>query len=91
MAWPSSGGSSSGGAAAGNSSSSGGKGGPNSYPMLYGKRTATNEEQMKYFAAALCGLLGIFVLFHLGRVLAQKTGFASKVPIVAVPFLHASR
>jgi predicted ferric reductase len=46
---------------------------------------------LTYYAAALCGLLAIFILFHLGRVLAQKFRFASKAPRLAAPFLYASR
>jgi predicted ferric reductase len=46
---------------------------------------------MNYFAAAICGLLGVFIVFHLGRVLAQRARLGSKAPGLASPLIHASR
>lgn len=79
------------GTAGGNGTAPKAGGGPSAYPAQFARRTAANEMQMRYYASALAGILGVFVLFHLGRVLAQRTGFANKVPFLAVPFLHASR
>jgi hypothetical protein len=55
----------------------------------YAKRTEANEDQMKYYAAALCGLMAVFVLFHLTRVGARKAGIANKH--VFAPFHSVSR
>jgi hypothetical protein len=77
-----------GGAAGGHGG--GGGGGP-SGPMAakYKARTEANEDQMRYYAAALCGLMAIFVLFHLARVGARKMGVANKH--VFSPFHSVSR
>jgi len=67
------------------------KGGPSANPNAFAVRTDANRAQVQYYAAALSGLLGIFILFHLGRVAAQKSGLASKVPALSIPFLYVSR
>ena len=59
------------------------------FPEKYELRGRMNEEAMKYYAAAVCGLMAIFVLLHLTRVLARKTGL-NKAAIFA-PFHYASR
>ena len=55
------------------------------------ERNKANEGQMTYYAAALSGLLGIFILWHLGRLLAQRGKLASRAPALAIPFLALSR
>lgn len=66
-----------------------GGGGPSMFPEKFAKRTRMNEEAMKYYAAALCGLMALFVLLHLTRVFARKTGL-NKATIFA-PFHYLSR
>jgi len=77
-----------GGAAGGHSG--GGSGGPGG-PMAskYAERSEANENQMRYYAASLAGLMAIFVLFHLVRVWARKAGVANKH--VFAPFHSVSR
>lgn len=59
------------------------------FPEKYEKRARMNEEAMQYYAAALCGLMAIFVLLHLTRVVARKSGL-NKATIFA-PFHYVSR
>lgn len=44
---------------------------------------------MEYYAAGLCGLMGVFIFLHLTRVFAQKSGL-NKATIFA-PFHYVSR
>ena len=64
-------------------------GGPSMFPEKYEKRSRMNKEAMEYYAAALCGLMALFVLLHLSRVLARKSGL-NKATIFA-PFHYVSR
>lgn len=59
------------------------------FPEKYAKRARMNKEAMQYYAAALCGLMALFVLLHLSRLLARKTGL-NKATIFA-PFHYVSR
>jgi hypothetical protein len=59
--------------------------------VIYANRTAMNEASAKYYAAALSGLLAIFIIFHLARVASTKLGIACKSPGVSTPFLYISR
>ncbi|SPN99531.1 related to ferric-chelate reductase [Cephalotrichum gorgonifer] len=82
------------GAAGGNAGASGGGhggggGGPSAFPQKYAKRARMNEEAMQYYAAALCGLMFLFVFIHLTRLFSQKTGL-NKATIFA-PFHYTSR
>jgi hypothetical protein len=53
------------------------------------KKVDVNEIQMQYYAAALCGIIAIYVLFHLMRVGARRFGIANKH--VFAPFHSVSR
>lgn len=64
-------------------------GGPEMFPEKFEKRDRMNLEAMKYYAAALCGLLVLFIILHLTRVFARKTGL-NKAAIFA-PFHYTSR
>lgn len=64
-------------------------GGPDMFPEKYAKRGRMNKEAMEYYAAALCGLMALFVLLHLTRVLARKSGL-NRATIFA-PFHYTSR
>ncbi len=48
-----------------------------------------NMKTMEFYAAGLCGLMGLFIFLHLTRVFAQKSGF-NKATIFA-PFHYVSR
>ncbi|OHW94917.1 ferric reductase like transmembrane component [Colletotrichum incanum] len=66
-------------------------GGPSAFPKLFAQRSRMNHEAMTYYATALAALTGVFIAFHLIRLLAQKTGIAAKLSFIAKPFVFASR
>lgn len=41
-------------------------------------RTYTNQQQLRYFAAAICGIVAIFVVSHWARVVSNKLSPSSK-------------
>jgi hypothetical protein len=88
-------GGSNGTAGAGGASAGGGggkkTGGPSANPALFKHRTELNEAAVIYYAAAIAGLMGVFILFHLIRVVAQKTRLVSKTGCICAPFLYVSR
>ncbi|KAI3546150.1 ferric reductase like transmembrane component [Colletotrichum filicis] len=69
----------------------GGASGPSAYPLLFAKRTKLNQEAMIYFAIALASIMGLFIVFHLGRRGASKAGLNTKLSGLAKPFLFVSR
>ncbi|KAF9882381.1 ferric reductase transmembrane component 5 [Colletotrichum karsti] len=66
-------------------------GGPGAYPVAFATRMRMNHEVVTWFAGILSGLMGIFIIFHLSRLVAQKTGLASKLSGPAKPFVFVSR
>jgi hypothetical protein len=55
-------------------------------------RQAATEKQMTYFAAAICGLMAIFVLLHWTRFLFSKASKSSKsLSWVSFPFGAVTR
>ncbi|GKT90532.1 ferric reductase like transmembrane component [Colletotrichum tofieldiae] len=66
-------------------------GGPSAFPKLFAQRSHMNHEAMTYYATALAALAGVFIAFHLIRLLSQKTGIAAKLSFIAKPFVFASR
>ncbi|EFQ28336.1 ferric reductase like transmembrane component [Colletotrichum graminicola] len=66
-------------------------GGPSAFPKLFAQRTRMNHEAMTYYATALAAIMGVFIVFHLTRLIAQKTGLASRLSFAAKPFVFVSR
>ncbi|GJC85206.1 ferric/cupric reductase transmembrane component 2 [Colletotrichum liriopes] len=66
-------------------------GGPSAFPKLFAQRSHMNHEAMTYYATALAAVAGVFIAFHLIRLLSQKTGIAAKLSFIAKPFVFASR
>ncbi|TEA13976.1 Ferric/cupric reductase transmembrane component 2 [Colletotrichum sidae] len=66
-------------------------GGASAFPLIFAKRTRMNQETVTNYAIFLCALIGAITIFHLGRLLAQKTGLASKLSGAAKPFVVISR
>ncbi|KAK1983493.1 ferric reductase like transmembrane component [Colletotrichum cereale] len=66
-------------------------GGPSAFPMLFAQRSRMNHEAMTYYATGLATIMGVFIVFHLTRLLAQKTGLASRLSFAAKPFVFVSR
>ncbi|KAK1997797.1 ferric reductase like transmembrane component [Colletotrichum falcatum] len=66
-------------------------GGPSAFPQLFAQRSRMNHEAVTYYASALAAIMGVFIVFHLTRLLAQKTGLASRLPFAAKPFVFVSR
>ncbi|TIC91629.1 Ferric/cupric reductase transmembrane component 2 [Colletotrichum higginsianum] len=66
-------------------------GGPSAFPKLFAQRSRMNHEAMIYYAIILGTLMGIFVAFHLTRLLSQKTRLAAKLSFLAMPFVFISR
>lgn len=65
--------------------------GPSAYPLLFAKRTRMNQDVVTWFAIILSSLMGVFIVFHLSRLFAQKTGLASKLSGATKPFVFVSR
>ncbi|KAK3994646.1 putative ferric reductase transmembrane component [Cladorrhinum sp. PSN332] len=58
----------------------------------FAARRAKSEEALTYYAAGLCGLIAVFVLFHWTRWLCVKLETSKKpLGIVGRPFVAASR
>ncbi|KAL0942184.1 ferric reductase transmembrane component 5 [Colletotrichum truncatum] len=66
-------------------------GGPSAFPALFAKRTHMNQEAMTWYAIILCALMGVFMVFHLSRLAAQKSGLAAKLSGLSKPFIFVSR
>ena len=72
---------------AGSHSEDGGSAGSFDFQALLGKKTEANEYVMKLYAAALCAILGFVMIFHLGRVIGNKTSLGQTKlakPLVAI-------
>ena len=79
-----------GGQGAGGHGGGGGKtGGDPAKAAMFLLRQRMNEENAEYLAAALCGIVAIFIFLHWARILVSRTG-TSKSPILH-PFLLATR
>lgn len=55
----------------------------------FAARTRVNQQQLRYYAAGICGLMGIFIIFHWVRYLFNKS--TSKRTGVTHPFVVLSR
>ncbi|KAK2021010.1 ferric reductase like transmembrane component [Colletotrichum zoysiae] len=66
-------------------------GGPSAFPKLFAQRSRMNHEAMTYYATGLAAIMGVFIVFHLTRLLAQKSGLASRLSFAAKPFVFVSR
>ncbi|GKT50949.1 ferric/cupric reductase transmembrane component 2 [Colletotrichum spaethianum] len=66
-------------------------GGPAAFPKLFAQRSRMNHEVVTYYATGLAAIAGVFIIFHLSRLLARKTGVAAKLSFVATPFVFVSR
>lgn len=83
-----------GGEGAGGAAAAGGAGGGGKNAAAAAMRHIANESSIEYFAAGVCGLLGIFILAHLGRrAYRSATGSSgtSRLRTVAKPVVVASR
>ncbi|KAJ0158725.1 putative ferric reductase transmembrane component [Colletotrichum tanaceti] len=69
----------------------GGGGGPSAFPRLFAQRLRMSHDAMIYYAIVLSALMGIFIVFHLIRLLSQKTRLAAKLSFFATPFIFISR
>ncbi|KAJ4419243.1 hypothetical protein N0V82_005046 [Gnomoniopsis sp. IMI 355080] len=49
--------------------------------MDFTARTLTNRQQLRYFAAGICGLMAIFIITHWLRVVFNKLSTPSKNPV----------
>lgn len=47
-------------------------------PIDFTARTHVNQQQMRYYAAAMCGLVGIVIVSHWARVVSNKLIPSSK-------------
>lgn len=65
--------------------------GPAAFPLLFAKRTKMNEEVVTRYAIILSALMGVFIVLHLSRLFAQKTGLAAKLSGLAKPFIYVTR
>jgi len=87
----------------GNSTNSGGWGGNrggSSSPSnpanasIFAARKLATEQQIKIYAASLCGLMAVFVLFHWTRWLCtrvERSLNSGKTPVLGQPFVKGSR
>jgi hypothetical protein len=59
---------------------------------MFAQRQIIVEQQMRYFAAGICGLIAIFVILHWTRALYSKIARTSSSPIpFAAPFSAVTR
>ncbi|KAB5515238.1 ferric reductase NAD binding domain-containing protein [Coniochaeta sp. 2T2.1] len=98
MAWSGSANSSSSGAgghgASGNSSGGGHGGGgmaDAAKQAMFARRQRVAEQQMRYFAAGICGLIAIFVILHWTRALYSRITRSSSSTPLAAPFSAITR
>lgn len=73
---------------------SGGHGGGYTPAMLamFAQRTALTHGVLKYYAAGICGLIGVFVLFHWTRWLCVRLETSKKpLGVLGRPFVTTSR
>lgn len=42
---------------------------------MFAARTKVNQQQLRYFAAGICGLMGVFIIFHWTRYVFNKPAF----------------
>ncbi|KAI0134606.1 ferric reductase NAD binding domain-containing protein [Xylariales sp. AK1849] len=68
-------------------SPSGNHSGPSPNPAFFAARQQGNELATKYYAAALCGLMAIFIISHWVRKFASK----SRISTVLTPLTNLSR
>ncbi|CAN8106228.1 unnamed protein product [Discula destructiva] len=66
------------------SSSSSPSAGASSQASYFAARTRVNQQQMRYFAAGVCGLIAVFILAHWLRVLFNKLSTSPKNPLRTV-------
>ena len=81
------------GGSAGGSHGGGGHGNP-AMAAIFAQRQLVTDRQMKLYAASLCGLIAIFVLFHWARWLctrAERSLNSGKTPVLGRPFVMGSR
>lgn len=62
-------------------------------PAMFAARLRVNQQQLRYFAAGICALMGLFIVFHWIRYLFNRASSKSKSsPGVAYyPFRLLSR
>lgn len=59
---------------------------------MFAQRQRVVEQQMRYFAAGICGLIAIFVILHWTRALYSKLARNSSSPTpFAAPFSAVTR
>lgn len=58
---------------------------------MFAARQKVTEQQMRYFAAGICGLMGIFVILHWTRYLFGKVARRSSSSVAVAPFAAVSR
>jgi len=74
------------------SHSSGGHGYSPAMLAFFARRLLVTEHMMKMYAAGLCGLIGIFVVFHWTRWLFVKLGRVWRpILVLEAPFVALSR
>ena len=56
---------------------------------MFAARTRTNQQQLRYFAAGICGLMGIFIIFHWIRYVFNKSSMRGTA--ITRPFSVISR
>lgn len=56
---------------------------------MFAARTKVNQQQLRYFAAGICGLMGIFIIFHWIRYVCNKS--AVRGTAITRPFSVISR
>ncbi|VBB80535.1 Putative Ferric reductase transmembrane component [Podospora comata] len=62
------------------------------YYAMFAARQKVSEQAMRYYAAGICGLIAVFVLFHWTRLLVVKLERSKKpLGIFGRPFLATSR
>ena len=93
MAWPSS--NTSGGSGHGGGAGGGNTGGHGESPAMlafFAQRQIVTERVMKYYAAGLCGLIAVFVVFHWTHWLCVKVERSTRPPrLLGFPLVASSR
>lgn len=59
--------------------------------QLFAARAKRDHEAMMYYAAALAGIMGLFIISHFVRLLVQKTRLQLGLFALSAPFLNVAR
>lgn len=61
-------------------------------PAMFAARLRVNQQQLRYFAAGICGLMGLFIVFHWIRFLFNRANSSNRSNSgITYPFRLLSR